>query len=173
MRREIRRLQREVGITTIYVTHDQEEALELSDVVAVMSAGRVEQVGSAEDVYCRPRSPFVASFLGAAALLSGDAQPDGSLIVSGQRLALGLPPSLAGRPVRVAMRSEDVVLEAEGATGGLPATVVECAYLGHAWRVVARLQNGVELAVMSPRPVAPGQSVRITPRHATVVEGGA
>ena len=170
MRREIRRLQREVGITTIYVTHDQEEALELSDVVAVMSAGRVEQVGSAEDVYRRPASPFVATFLGAAALLSGEAQADGALLVSGGRLPLGLPASLAGRRVRVAIRPEDVVLGREG-SGGLSATLVESAYLGHAWRVVARLDDGTELAAYSASPIAPGQIVTVTPRHATVVEG--
>jgi len=173
MRREIRRLQREVGITTIYVTHDQEEALELSDVVAVMSEGRVEQVGSAEEVYCRPQSAFVATFLGAATLLVGEAQRDGALLVSGQRLALDLPPSLAGRQVRVALRPEDVALEASGGTRTLPATVVESAYLGHAWRVVARLENGIELAVFSARPAAPGQAVGLTPRHATVVDGEA
>jgi len=171
MRREIRRLQREVGITTIYVTHDQEEALELSDVVAVMSEGRVEQVGSAEEVYCRPRSPFVATFLGAAALLSGEVQADGALVVSGHRLALGLPSALAGRQVRVALRPEDVVLETDGGAG-LSAIVVESAYLGHGWRVVARLENGTELAAFSARAAAPGQAVRITPRHATVVDGG-
>jgi ABC-type Fe3+/spermidine/putrescine transport system ATPase subunit len=172
MRREIRRLQREVGITTIYVTHDQEEALELSDVVAVMSQGRVEQVGSAEEVYRRPRSPFVAAFLGATALLAGEVQADGALVVSGHRLALGLPSTLAGRQVSVALHPEDVVLEMDGATTGLSATVVESAYLGHAWRVVARLGDGTELAAFSARPATPGQTVRVTPRHATVVDGG-
>jgi ABC-type Fe3+/spermidine/putrescine transport system ATPase subunit len=169
MRREIRRLQREVGITTIYVTHDQEEALELSDVVAVMSEGRVEQVGSAEDVYCRPRSAFVATFLGAATLLAGEVQPDGALLVSGQLLPLDLPPALAGRQVRVAVRPEDVVLEANGRAGALAATVVESAYLGHAWRVVARLQNGVELAAFSGSSAAAGQTVGLNPRHAIVI----
>jgi ABC-type Fe3+/spermidine/putrescine transport system ATPase subunit len=169
MRREIRRLQREVGITTIYVTHDQEEALELSDVVAVMSDGRVEQVGSAEDVYCRPRSAFVATFLGAATLLSGEVQPDGALVASGQRLPLDLPRALAGRQVRVAVRPEDVVLEVDGRAGALPATVVESAYLGHAWRVVARLESGVELVAFSASSAAMGQVVGLNPRHAIVV----
>jgi iron(III) transport system ATP-binding protein len=173
MRREIRRLQREVGITTIYVTHDQEEALELSDLVAVMSAGRVEQVGSAEEVYCRPRSSFVATFLGAAALLAGEVEADGTFVVSGRRLALGLPSALAGRQVRVALRPEDVVLETGGGMTGLSATVVESAYLGHAWRVVARLEDGTELAAFSATPAAPGQKVHVTPRHAAVVDSGA
>ena len=99
-------LQREVGITTIYVTHDQEEALQLSDVIAVMSQGRVEQVGTAEEVYSRPRSPFVATSLGAATLLRGRVEADGTLLVLGQRLPLFLPGALAGRTVRVAVRPE-------------------------------------------------------------------
>ena len=173
MRREIRRLQREAGITTIYVTHDQEEALELSDVVAVMSQGRVEQVGSAEDLYRRPRSSFVATFLGAAALLDGEVQADGALVVAGHRLPLGLPPTLAGRRVSVALRPEDVVLEGDAEAGGLSATVVESAYLGHAWRVVARLADGTELAALSTKRAEAGQAVRVTPRQATVIDGGA
>ena len=173
MRRQIRRLQREVGITTVYVTHDQEEALELSDVVAVMNEGRVEQVGSAEDVYARPRSPFVATFLGATSLLTGEAQRDGSLLVCGRRLALDLSPALAGRRLRVAVRPEDVALEGNGGVGALAGTVVESGYLGHAWRVVARLEDGTEVAAFSAKAMAAGQTVALTPRHATVVEDGA
>jgi len=171
MRREIRRLQREVGITTVYVTHDQEEALELSDVVAVMSNGRVEQVGSAEQLYHRPGSAFVAAFLGAAALLTGEAQEDGALVVSGRRLALGLPRNLSGRQVRVSLRPQDVALETAGGPGGLSATVVESAYQGHGWRVVARLADGTEIAAFSATALAPGAAVQVTPRHAVVVEG--
>ena len=151
MRREIRRLQREVGITTIYVTHDQEEALQLSDVIAVMSQGRVEQVGTAEEVYARPRSPFVATSLGAAALLRGEAQADGSLLVGGQRLSLGLPDSVAGRTVR----RRDTAGERDRVRPGrararCAATVTERAYLGHAWRIVARVGNGIDLTAIHP-----------------------
>jgi ABC-type Fe3+/spermidine/putrescine transport system ATPase subunit len=170
MRREIRRLQREVGITTIYVTHDQEEALQLSDVIAVMSQGRVEQVGTAEEVYVRPRSPFVATSLGAATLLRGQAQGDGTLLVAGHRLPLALPATLAGRTVRVAVRPESVALSVDGAPGGLPATVIERAYLGHAWKVVARVGDGLELAAYTTQAVEVGQKVALLPRVAMVVE---
>ena len=170
MRREIRRLQREVGITAIYVTHDQEEALQLSDVVAVMRAGRVEQVGTPEDVYARPRTPFVAESLGAATLLRGVAQPDGALVAGGNRLPLDLPAEVAGRPVRVAVRPESVELTAEGAPGAVRAAVVETAYLGHAWRIVARLGEGAELAAYAPRAVAPGDTVWIRTRAGMLVE---
>jgi ABC-type Fe3+/spermidine/putrescine transport system ATPase subunit len=170
MRREIRRLQREVGITTIYVTHDQEEALQLSDVIAVMSQGRVEQVGTAEEVYARPRSSFVATALGAATVFRGQAQADGALAVNGHRLSLGLDPGLAGRTVRVAIRPESVVLSADPQAGGLPATVTERAYLGHAWRVVARVADGVELTAYTALPVEVGQAVAMRPSQAMVVE---
>ena len=170
MRREIRRLQREVGITTIYVTHDQEEALQLSDVIAVMSQGRVEQVGTAEEVYARPRSPFVATSLGAATLLRGQAQADGSLLVAGQRLSLALPDSVAGRTVRVAIRPESVILSAHGAGGGMSAAVTERAYLGHAWRIVARVGKGVDLTAYTPLAVEVGQGVWLRLSQAIVVE---
>jgi ABC-type Fe3+/spermidine/putrescine transport system ATPase subunit len=170
MRREIRRLQREVGITTIYVTHDQEEALQLSDVIAVMSQGRVEQVGTAEEVYTRPRSPFVATSVGPATLLRGQAQADGTLLVAGQRVPLSLPADLAGRTVLVAVRPESVALSAYGAPGALPATVTECAYLGHTWKVVARVGGGLELTAYTGRAVDVGQPVSLRPSEGMVVE---
>jgi ABC-type Fe3+/spermidine/putrescine transport system ATPase subunit len=170
MRREIRRLQREAGITAIYVTHDQEEALQLSDAVAVMRAGRVEQAGTAEEVYTRPRTPFVAAALGAATLLRGIAQADGTLLAGGSRLPLGLPPEAAGRAVTVAVRPEAVALVAEGAAGALRATVTERAYLGHAWRIVARAGEGLDLTAHSDRALAVGDTVSILPRAGMVVE---
>jgi ABC-type Fe3+/spermidine/putrescine transport system ATPase subunit len=172
MRREIRRLQGEVGITTIYVTHDQEEALEMSDMVAVMSQGRVEQVGTAEDVYRRPRSPFVATFLGAATLLRGQAQADGTLLVDGHRLALAIPSALAGRTVRVAVRPEGVILSADPDSdpGALRATVVERGYHGHLWKVVARVGEGLDLVGHLPEAVAIGQAIAARTTQGTVVE---
>jgi ABC-type Fe3+/spermidine/putrescine transport system ATPase subunit len=170
MRREIRRLQREVGITTIYVTHDQEEALQLSDVVAVMSQGRVEQVGTAEEVYARPRSPFVATSLGAATLLRGQAQADGTLLVAGQRVPLSLRAELAGRTVLVAVRPESVTLSVDGPPGALRATVVDRSYLGHAWRVLARVGEGLELTAYTARALEVGQAVALQPSDGIVVE---
>jgi ABC-type Fe3+/spermidine/putrescine transport system ATPase subunit len=172
MRREIRRLQREAGITAIYVTHDQEEALQISDVVAVMSQGRVEQVGSAEEVYARPRSPFVATSVGAATVLRGTAQADGSLLASGHRVPLALPAGLAGRTVTVAVRPESVAVSGAAGTGALRATVVERAYLGHAWRIVARVGEGLELTALTGRPAALGDVVWLEPGAGMVVEAG-
>jgi ABC-type Fe3+/spermidine/putrescine transport system ATPase subunit len=168
MRREIRRLQREVGITTIYVTHDQEEALELSDVVAVMSGGRVEQVGPPEEVYRRPRSTAVAAFVGTVTVLEGEAQADGRLVVDGRGLPLALPPELAGRRVRVGLRPEDVELHPDPARGPLPGRVVECAYRGHVFRVVVRVGEGLDVVADSRQGLEVGRAVSLTPRGATL-----
>src|SRR5437667_193664 len=76
MRLEIQALQRQIGLTSVYVTHDQEEALVISDRIIVMNAGRIEQIGSAADIYDTPRNAFVADFVGAANLISGTVRPE-------------------------------------------------------------------------------------------------
>jgi ABC-type Fe3+/spermidine/putrescine transport system ATPase subunit len=113
MRQEIRRLQQELKITTIFVTHDQEEALELSDTVAVMSRGRVAQVGAPEEVYANPASPEVAALLGGASFVEGTVTPEGDLMVDGVRLSLGLSRSLAGKRVRVALTARRAAVVAD------------------------------------------------------------
>ncbi len=113
MRQEIRRLQKDLQITTIFVTHDQEEALELSDQVAVMSRGRVEQVGSPDEVYANPATPEIAALLGSARFLVGVVSHEGDLIVDGARLPLGLARDLAGRRVRVAVSPRRLVVMAD------------------------------------------------------------
>jgi ABC-type Fe3+/spermidine/putrescine transport system ATPase subunit len=113
---------------------------------------------------------LVAAFVGAPTLLEGEAQADGALAVGRARLPLALPGAAAGRRVRVAVRPEDVALHADGG-GVLAATVVESAYLGHGWRVVARIEDGTELAAFSPESLAPGTAVGLTPRRGTMVEG--
>src|SRR5207245_3326407 len=76
MRLEIQSLQRQIGLTSVYVTHDQEEALVISDRIIVMNAGRIEQVGTATEVYDTPRNAFVADFVGAANLIEGVVRPE-------------------------------------------------------------------------------------------------
>jgi ABC-type Fe3+/spermidine/putrescine transport system ATPase subunit len=113
MRQEIRRLQQELKITTIFVTHDQEEALELSDTVVVMSRGRVAQVGAPEEVYANPASPEVAALLGGASFVEGTVTPEGDLMVDGVRLSIGLSRSLAGKRVRVALTARRAAVVAD------------------------------------------------------------
>src|SRR3990172_8552129 len=100
MRAELREIQRAVGITTIFVTHDQHEALGLSDRVAVMNAGRIEQLGTPREVYQRPATGFVADFIGASSALEGRAVDAGTVeLAGGQRIAVRLPrPPRPGAP---------------------------------------------------------------------------
>jgi ABC-type Fe3+/spermidine/putrescine transport system ATPase subunit len=169
MRRQIRAVQRDAGITTLYVTHDQEEALELSDQVVVMSRGRVEQIGAPQEVYRRPRSEAVATFLGTVTLLEGEALADGSLAVAGQTLPLSLPAVLAGGKVRVALRPEDVEMHEDAAEGRLAGVVKDCAFLGHAFRTRVALAEGLDLVAYARAPLEPGRRVWLRTRHGAVI----
>ncbi len=113
LRVEVRRLQRRVGITTIYVTHDQEEALAIADHVVLMNRGVVAQAGTPEQVYLEPATEFVADFLGVGNRLEARAEP-GALHLEGQRLPYGGP---ARGPVLVILRSSDLGLAGRGGRG--------------------------------------------------------
>jgi putative spermidine/putrescine transport system ATP-binding protein len=146
LRHEIRQIQRQLGITTVYVTHDQEEALSLSDRVVVMSDGRIEQVGTPFEVYNFPSTAFVASFVGTLNVLPGvviDAGA-GALSIGGQpvRIASGFEGS-SGREVRVALRPEMVSL-GTGSDGEnrLTGKVTDVSFLGSIVRIRVGLANG-------------------------------
>ncbi|HEU5300361.1 MAG TPA: ABC transporter ATP-binding protein [bacterium] len=126
VRAEIRDLQRRLGITTIYVTHDQAEALALSDVIVVMNQGRVEQVGSPTDLYRRPATRFVADFIGEANLLPGRYQ-DGAVAVGPYTFSFRQE-GVRGGPVTVVARPETVQVDTAGA--GLPGTVRTAFFMG-------------------------------------------
>ena len=102
---ELVALQRDVGITFVYVTHDQEEALSMSDRIAVMDHGRVAQVGTPQDVYERPRTAYVADFLGVANVVEATANGDGTCSIAGAQVAAVAEPGVRG-PVRVVVRPE-------------------------------------------------------------------
>jgi putative spermidine/putrescine transport system ATP-binding protein len=144
LRDEIRRIQRETGITTVLVTHDQEEALSMSDRVAVMNAGRLLQVASPAAIYREPADAFVARFIGAAAVLSGTAG-DGAVQV--ERLSLPARAASAhprGQAVDVFIRPEHVRLEAMNGhvpPGALAADVRETTFLGSLTRVKLALPD--------------------------------
>jgi len=146
MRAELRDIQRTVGITTVFVTHDQHEALGLSDRVAVMSAGRVEQLGSPREVYERPATRFVADFIGASSVLEGRAL-DGETVelAGGVRLRVVLREGPApGRAVRLLVRPERVELGGVGANA-LVARVASVMYLGDHCEVRLELAGGHRL----------------------------
>jgi ABC-type Fe3+/spermidine/putrescine transport system ATPase subunit len=165
MRVELKRLQERLGTTMIFVTHDQAEALILSDRVAVMDSGRVEQVGPPEEVYRRPATPFVARFLGRSnfltgAVASGDAA--GVIVALGEGLSVAAAPRpdlRAGQAVQVAIRQESIRLVPAGRGSGLancfPATVVFHAFAGQAHHYVVQLADGRELEVAAPGGAPP------------------
>jgi len=113
LRGEIRQLQRRLGVTTIMVTHDQEEALSMADRVVVMNDGNIEQIGSPSDVYERPRTPFVADFLGKVNVLKGTALGAGRFRVGAVELSLPADGNAAGDAVRIYLRPEDRHVEGD------------------------------------------------------------
>jgi spermidine/putrescine ABC transporter ATP-binding subunit len=148
MKIELKRLQREVGITTIYVTHDQEEALTMSDRIAVMQRGRVEQVAAPRGLYETPATAFVAGFIGNINLLAGRAAGSNVVECGAARLAAtGAAP--AGAPVAVALRPERVRLDPTGALDTvLPMTVAHVVYQGETVRYILRSDSGLELQAL-------------------------
>jgi len=154
MQLEIRRLHAELGMTFIYVTHDQQEALVMSDRVAVMNAGRLEQVGTPEDLYDRPGSRFVASFIGESNFVDVIARSNdnGTLWcdLNGHRIGAASNGSVRqGDTVTLAIRPERLSLEAEAGptVHSLPATVTEAVFVGDARRYVVSVSDGVTLVV--------------------------
>jgi spermidine/putrescine transport system ATP-binding protein len=146
---ELKALQEEVGITFIYVTHDQEEALTMSDRLAVMSNGRVEQVGTPNEVYEEPRTTYVADFLGVSNLMDAQAEgPDGSgrckVRLGDFTLLAGQGESDALGEAKIVIRPERVGLEQQGATGEnrVPGMVERVVYVGSILQVIVHLAPG-------------------------------
>lgn len=158
LREEIRRIQTALGITTLFVTHDQEEALAVADRVAVMQAGNIEQIGTPEDLYRNPATPFVAEFIGLSNRLPG-VVGSGMVAVLGQRLPL-IHPDIADGPVTVLLRPEDINL----ASGGIPATVVSSSFLGSLRRTTVRLDDDTLINVQHEvrHAFEPGSAVHLT-----------
>jgi putative spermidine/putrescine transport system ATP-binding protein len=135
MQIELKRIQGEVGITFVYVTHDQEEALTMSDRIAVFSRGRIEQVGAPATVYERPSTRFVAGFVGTSNLLSGDAA----------EAVVGTRGTFTVRPEKIHLMPADAVPAADEI--GAPGRIREVVYLGPDTRYVVTLDAGAELIV--------------------------
>jgi spermidine/putrescine transport system ATP-binding protein len=148
MKIELKRLQREVGITTIYVTHDQEEALTMSDRIAVMHRGRVEQIASPRALYEAPATAFVAGFIGNINLLSGRAAGANVVDCGGAKLAAtGEAP--AGAAVALALRPERIRLEPTSTMDTvMPMTIAHVVYQGETVRYVLKSDAGFELQAL-------------------------
>ncbi len=159
MQLEVRRLQRRLKLTTLFITHDQEEALILSDRIAVMNAGRLEQVGTPSEVYARPATRFVADFVGESNLFDGIAGPDATAEVPGLgRLFLAAQAGTPGARVTLLLRPE--ALRIGGAADPLAnraaGQVVETVFLGLSVKLRIQPEGGPELLVRLPlRPSEP------------------
>jgi putative spermidine/putrescine transport system ATP-binding protein len=164
LREEIRRIQTQLGITTFFVTHDQEEALAVADRVAVMQAGSIEQIGAPEELYQSPATAFVAEFVGLSNRLPGVVSA-GRVEVLGQRLPL-INASTTDGPVRVLLRPEDVEL----AGSGIPGTVISSSFLGSLRRTQVLLADETIISVqhaVRQNPI-PGSTVHLTLNGAPV-----
>jgi spermidine/putrescine transport system ATP-binding protein len=189
MQLELKRIQKEVGITFIYVTHDQEEAMTMSDRIAVMSDGHIEQLGAPQDVYELPATEFVASFLGASNLLDGEIEGVNGSIAK-VRLAAGTTIALPAErlpyergAVRVGVRPEKLAIAPAGAAGAdggnvVEATVAISTYTGVSTSYECTTPDDAKIVVYvqnlgdAPASVGAGAKVRLTwdPQHTFAVE---
>jgi spermidine/putrescine transport system ATP-binding protein len=173
MQLELKRIQSEVGITFVHVTHDQEEAMTMADAIAVMNLGRIEQLGTPAELYERPRTEFVAGFLGISNLLRGTVAQEETVRVDGAgelRVASGLP--RVGSRVAVGIRPEKLNLEGDGANT-LTGVVRERAYTGVATQYLVETAAGViTVFVQSAGAAVEGDAVTIgwDPESTFVVE---
>jgi spermidine/putrescine transport system ATP-binding protein len=151
MQVELKQIQREVGITFVYVTHDQEEALSMSDRIAVMHAGRIAQCAAPEDIYERPTGEFVAGFIGISNLLEGVAEDGAVRMSNGLRVPAPLPGDCRdGETVRIAVRPEKIAIdeEVEESMVNLEGTVEARVYLGVTTQVTVSLGDGARLVAL-------------------------
>ena len=130
MQVELKRIQREAGITFIFVTHDQEEAMRMSDRIAVFNAGSIEQIGTPQEVYERPQTKFVASFLGVSNIFSGQEAQD----------IFGTSTMVNIRPERVKLVPADTALKAD--ESGVIGTIIEASYIGATTIYLVQTQSG-------------------------------
>ena len=147
MQLEVRRLQRKLGLTTIFITHDQEEALVLSDRIAVMNHGTIQQVATTTEIYERPANDFVADFVGESNIFHGTVSAPGTVALDNGRtlkVASSLP---AGRKVGVLMRPERF---SPGGTNAFAGEVIEAVYLGTSFKLRLACEGGMELLVRQP-----------------------
>jgi spermidine/putrescine transport system ATP-binding protein len=170
MQIELKRIQTEVGITFVFVTHDQEEAMAMADRIAVMNEGRVEQLAVPSTLYDEPATPFVADFIGDMTRLSGRLEGDHVALPGGGRIPLGLRLVTAanGAEVTVGVRPEAARLRRGEAD--LAATVVTAMVLGDRLQVVVALGDGQELLVRQGRSADDADIAAVGPGDAVGVE---
>jgi iron(III) transport system ATP-binding protein len=165
MRFEVRRLHDEYRYTTVYVTHDQSEAMTTADLIAVMNAGKVEQLGSPEEIYDRPRSEFVARFIGSSNILRAKALDRDHVLLCGVPLRHDGASPAAGGETAISIRQHDIRLLAATPPAGseniVPARIVRQVFLGGSRDYMVELADATQLRVVAAaeQNVAPGAAV--------------
>jgi iron(III) transport system ATP-binding protein len=155
MRFEVRRLHDAYRYTTVYVTHDQSEAMTTADLVAVMNGGRIEQLGSPREVYDRPGSEFVARFLGGSNILRGTVRDATHIEIAGTVLQGDGSPLVAGETAAISIRQHEIGLDPPGATpkpgmNSLPGTITRNIFLGPSRDYVVSLPDETQVRVTAP-----------------------
>ena len=160
MQLEVRRLQRRLGLTTIFITHDQEEALVLSDRIAVMNRGTIQQIATTTEIYERPANDFVADFVGESNIFHGTMSAPGMVVLDGGRTLQVRSDKPAGAKVGVLMRPERFAPSGANAFSG---EVIESVYLGTSFKLRLACEGGSELLVRQPaRGALPAAGARVT-----------
>jgi iron(III) transport system ATP-binding protein len=151
MRFEVRRLHDAYRYTTVYVTHDQSEAMTTGDVIAVMNAGKIEQTGTPEDIYDRPRSEFVARFIGSSNVIKGEARDEDRIEFGGAALRCVGAKLTPGTEAAVSVRPHDIKISTVQPQGEnvLPGTVTRRVFLGGNRDYVVEINNGTPLRVVT------------------------
>ena len=152
MRFEVRRLHDAYRYTTVYVTHDQSEAMTTADLICVMNLGKIEQSGTPEEIYDRPRSEFVARFIGSSNVVKGKGLDDGRVEVAGVTLRCTGEKVVAGAQTAVSIRPHDIVLSAKQppqAENAMPATVVRQVFLGDSRDYMVEVKDGTQLRAVT------------------------
>ncbi|OHC81473.1 MAG: amino acid ABC transporter substrate-binding protein [Rhodospirillales bacterium RIFCSPLOWO2_01_FULL_65_14] len=173
LRQEVRDLQRRLGVTTIMVTHDQEEALTMADRIVVMNQGVIEQVGTPEEIYGFPASPFVADFVGTMNFLPGVAAAGGRVRLGGVELATenGVPAVSPGDKVTVCIRPEDVVTRnvTAGTPNAIRTTVDELEFLGSFYRATLRSTGAAPTVLRADYSINAMRDLRVKKGSAAIV----
>ena len=161
LRHEIRAVQTRLGLTTVMVTHDQDEALQMADRIVVMNAGQIEQVGTPTEIYKRPATRFVADFIGDTNWLTGMCRADGEIEIEGQVLSCQAHGARSGQGVHVGVRPEDVVL-ADAGNETHAATLEDLRFRGSFAQCHLRLaHSGQTLVAHLPHDVLDQQGVAV------------
>ena len=174
MRVEIRALQERLGITAVYVTHDQQEAMVIADRIVLMRAGRIEQAGAPREIYHRPATRFAAEFIGSANIVTGEVAPGQRIALESVAIAPAPPGCRVGDVMDLVLRPEHIAMERGNGAGGLPGRVTSAIFLGNLGEIevlVGRQTLRVQTSPPGDWAVGDAVMLRIEPSHVVLLDG--